>query len=282
MYRVFQNFEKYPPPYDKKPPPELKDGVDYETSTGTTEYDWTWKGPGGVGAMKEHYEKRCLPIFPFANNYTCSFISLGDMAFFVVGDDRPTWMKDRVCIFSNKNHPPERDFIKHLPYAKQDGDHLKIKVLGYSFWVNHDTGQFIRAGVSPDLTDDGGTLFGYAFEAAPRLDSADQDAAPYQHPQSFYFSGDPGQPYPDAPIVSQNYTDFAMRKPPPSTWEEVSKLDPTKLLPCHLFDHVEDAGAPDAGGPPPSAEMSSASRTAKEKKRGPRKHRTWGTMGQHR
>ena len=40
----------------------------------------------------------------------------------------------------------------------------------------------------------------------------------------------------NAPIVSQNYTDFAMIKPDPkTTWDLVSKLDPKTLPPCHLF-----------------------------------------------
>jgi hypothetical protein len=252
MYRVFNQFREYPPPYDKAPPPPLKENVDYERSAGITSYDWTWKGPGGVGAMKEHYEKRCLPIFPFANNYTCSFISLGDIAFFVTYDaDRPAGMPP-VCLFSPKNHPPEPTFINHLPYARTDGEHLKTKVQGYSFWVPMGPGQPVQRGVSPDRTNDGLILFGYAYEATPRPDSADHDAGPYQHPQSFYFSGVPYMPevpLPNAPIVSQNYTDFAMIKPDASTWAEVATLDPTKLPKCHLFP--EDDTSTDAGAPPP-------------------------------
>ncbi|MGL1446916.1 hypothetical protein ACSTIZ_00215, partial [Vibrio parahaemolyticus] len=67
----------------------------------------------------EHYEKKCLPIFPMENNYSCSFISLGPIAFFVTYDDRPKDMP-KVCLFSPLNHPPARDFIKHLPYSLGD------------------------------------------------------------------------------------------------------------------------------------------------------------------
>src|SRR5262252_3263074 len=74
MYRVFQGYVENPPPYDGVPPPALKPGVDYEISQGATYYDSTWRGPTGEGAMMEHYEKRCLPIFPISNHFTCSFI----------------------------------------------------------------------------------------------------------------------------------------------------------------------------------------------------------------
>jgi hypothetical protein len=108
MYRVFNNYQTNLPPYAGKPPAPLQEGLNYQKSWGTTYYDSEWQGPQGHGAMEEHYEKYCLPIFPFANNYTCSFISLGDTAFFVTYDDRPSWMP-RVCLFSPRKHPPERD-----------------------------------------------------------------------------------------------------------------------------------------------------------------------------
>lgn len=70
--------------------------------------------------MEEHYVKRCLPIFPIPNNFTCSFISLGRIAYFVTyPEDRPQGMPP-VCLFSPDNHPPKRDFIEHLPYSLGD------------------------------------------------------------------------------------------------------------------------------------------------------------------
>ncbi|WNG57888.1 hypothetical protein F0U59_26370 [Archangium gephyra] len=155
MYRVFNNYETHLPPYDGKPPAPLVEGQDYEVSYGTTYYDSTWKG--GQGAMMEHYEKRCLPIFPLPSNYTCSFISLGDTAFFVTYDsDRPQGMPP-VCLFSPRNHPPRRDFVKHLPYSQGDGAQLGGRVQGYSFWVDHATGKPMQTGASPDQTQAGGS-----------------------------------------------------------------------------------------------------------------------------
>ena len=89
MYRVYQNYEKYPPPYAS--PPEHLSPDDYEVSKGTSYYDSTYvpQDRDGYGAMMEHYEKRCLPIFPFENDYTCSFVSLGNKAYFLTYDDRP-------------------------------------------------------------------------------------------------------------------------------------------------------------------------------------------------
>ena len=81
MYRVFANYEKNLPPWDS-PPAGMTEGTDYEVSTGWTAYDSTYVAENGkgTGAMMEHYEKRCLPIFPIDNQFTCSFVSLGDTA----------------------------------------------------------------------------------------------------------------------------------------------------------------------------------------------------------
>ncbi|HVR99829.1 MAG TPA: hypothetical protein VMW27_24610 [Thermoanaerobaculia bacterium] len=260
MYRVFNRFQMYPPPYDGKPPAELVEGQDYETSEGVTYYDSTWGG--GEGAMEEHYVKRCLPIFPIPNNYTCSFISLGKTAYFVTyPEDRPAGMPP-VCLFSPDNHPPRRDFITHLPYSLGDSSRLNGTVQGYSFWVNHVTGRPMQTGVFPDQTDNGGIMFGYAFESTPRPDSAQPSAPPYRHPQSFYFSGYPYAPA-NAPIVSQNYTDFAMVRPDPAkTWDQVKGLDPKTLPPCQLFD-------------PPSPPEGMVGATARPKAKAP----TWGSIG---
>jgi hypothetical protein len=82
-------------------------------------------------------------------------------------------------------------------------------------------------------------MFGYAFDSQPTTDRVDHCAPPYRHPQSFYFSGTPYLPqWPlrNAPIISQNCTDFAMVKPhPATTWAEVQELDPAQLPRCELF-----------------------------------------------
>ena len=241
MYRVFKKFADYPPPYAGGPPKELKEGEDYEVSYGATYYDSTWRGTTGEGAMMEHYDKRCLPIFPISNHYTCSFISLGDVAYFITYDeDRPKDMPP-VCLFSPLNHPPRRDFIKHLPYAVGDSARLDMLAQGYSFWVDADSGKMTQVGVYPDQTTHGGIMFGYAFEALRRPDAAVPDAPPYRHPQSFYFSGaysvkNPTS-VPAAPIVTQNYTDFAMVRPDPvKTWDQVKDIDWRRLPACQLFN----------------------------------------------
>ncbi len=239
MYRVFQGYGNHPPPYDGRPPAPFREGTDYQSSRGVTYYDSLWRGPQGDGAMEEHYEKYCLPIFRFSNHYSCSFISLGDIAFFITYDDRPTWMPP-VCLFSPNNRPPARDFIKHLPYAREDGARLGGLVNGYSFWIGSN-GKPYQIGASPDQTAQHGILFGYAFYSkSTPPDRIDRSAAPYAHPHSFYFSGVPYSseaPVPNAPIVSQNYTDFAMLRPDPTkTWDAVMHLDPQNQPPCHLFD----------------------------------------------
>jgi hypothetical protein len=251
MYRVFNGYIENPPPYDRAPPPALQPGVDYEISRGATYYDSTWRGPMGTGAMMEHYEDRCLPIFPISNHFSCSFISLGDTAFFVTYDkDRPKGMPP-VCLFSPLNHPPRPDFISHLTYSAGDSARLGNRVQGYSFWVDGASGKPIQVGVNPDRTKDQAIMFGYAFESNPTPDRVDKSAIPYRHPQSFYFSGYPLPPA-NAPIVSQNYTNFAMIRPDPkTTWDLVNKLDPKTLPSCQLFNPpTGTVGAPSTGRAP--------------------------------
>jgi hypothetical protein len=239
MYRVFKNYADNSPPYDGKPPSSLKDGVDYQTSYGATYYDSTWRGPNGEeGAMMEHYEEWSLPIFPIDNHFTSSFISIGDTAYFLTYDkDRPKGIPP-ICLFSDLNHPPCRDFIKHLPYSPGDSQRLGGRVQGYSFWTNPAPDKPpIQTGASPDRTADRAILFGYAFNSVWEPDAVDKSAAPYRHPHSFYFSGYPPSP-PNAPIVSQNYTEFAMIRPDPAeTWDLVAKFSGGKEIPsaCNLF-----------------------------------------------
>jgi hypothetical protein len=89
MYRVFQNYDKFPPPYAS--PPDGLTPADYQVSYGATYYDSTYvsRDRDGTGAMMESYDKYCLPIFPMQNNFTCSFVSLGNKAYFLRYEDRP-------------------------------------------------------------------------------------------------------------------------------------------------------------------------------------------------
>ncbi len=247
MYRVFRNYVDNPPPYDGRPPASLKEGIDYQVSYGATFYDSTWRGPNGEeGAMMEHYEEWSLPIFPMDNHFTSSFISLGNTAYFITYDkDRPKGMP-RICLFSDLNYPPSRDFIKHLPYSRADSERLGGRIQGYSFWTSPDPKKPpIQVGASPDRTADGAVLFGYAFKSTWEPDAADASAAPYRHPHSFYFSGFPLTP-PNAPIVSQNYTDFAMIRPDPArTWDLVATIaGGTEIPACNLFGSHEGEVAP--------------------------------------
>jgi hypothetical protein len=238
MYRVFNKYQEYPPPYDGPPPAELKQGEDYQVSYGESYYDSSWRGPNSEqGAMMEHYQDWSLPIFPFDNHFTSSFISLGNNAYFLTYEkDRPKGMLP-ICLFSNLNHPPRRDFIKHLPYSRGDSERLGGRVQGYSFWTSPDDRKLpIQTGASPDRTQEGGVLFGYAFYSKWEADGADPTAKPYRHAHSFYFSGRPTNP-PNAPIVSQYFTDYLMIKPDPAkTWDLVRQFAGGKEIPsCNLF-----------------------------------------------
>lgn len=244
MYRVFNNYEQYPPPYAS--PPAGLTPADYQVSYGWTAYDDTYvpKDRDGRGAMMEHYEKFCLPIFPMANNFTCSFVSLGNKAYFLRYDDRPAGTPE-CCQFSLHNHPPRRDFIKHLPYNAKQSTHLDGSVQAYSRLVGPHK-----------------ILFGYSFYKEATSDDPTNPKSPkYRHPQSFFFSGyydpqNPGTP-PDAPIVSQNYTNFAAKKPDPATtWDQVPKMCSPNPGWCCLF--AGDCPGNNAAGASPAAVLTGA------------------------
>ena len=87
-------------------------------------------------------------------------------------------------------------------------------------------------------------MFGYAFESGAKPDRIDRYARAYRPPQSLYFSGYPLAPA-NAPIVSQNYTNFAMIRPDPKkTWDIVSNIDPKTLPVCQLFQPPSDGTSP--------------------------------------
>src|SRR5262245_4401175 len=131
MYRVFNNYDKFPPPYAS--PPENLTPNDYQASNGATYYDSSYvpRDRDGTGAMMEYYDKFCLPIFPMANNYSGAFVWLGDKAYFLRYADRPPGTP-HCCQFSLRNHPPARDFIKHLPYNAAESQHVKDSLQAYS------------------------------------------------------------------------------------------------------------------------------------------------------
>lgn len=238
MYRIFNQaaIQQYPPPY-ASPPAGMSEGQDYEKSYGASYYDASYvpADGDGRGAMMEHYEKRCLPIFPGSNQYSCSFVSLGNKAYFLRYADRPKGTP-QCCQFSLDNHPPRRDFIKHLPYNAEQSTHLNGSVQAYS-----------------RIVQPGSILFGYAFYKQATRDGG--KGAPYRHPQSFFFSGDPGSP-PDAPMVSQNYSNFRAQRPDPKrTWLKVAEMCPAKPEWCCLFaTDCPDKGKTDA----PAADKANA------------------------
>lgn len=229
MFRVFRGYERNLPPY-ADPPTGLEAGVDYEKTHGATYYDSTYRPQDGDGhgAMMEHYEKYCLPIFPIDSHFTCSFISLGNKAYFLTYEgDRPKEMPP-CCLFSPYNHPPRRDFIKHLPYSAQDSTHLDNTLQAYRYIAKGPGDQDI--------------WFAYAFYRGQWLDPDHR----FLRPQSFYFSGSPTKP-PDAPFVSQNYVDFRIERPDPAkTWALVGQMCPPQPPACQLFDPpVPPKGAQD-------------------------------------
>jgi len=225
MYTVHDGYQRSPPPY----PMDIESvGItDYTKSHGTTYYDGSFTHPlyPGEGAMMEYYEERCLPIFPIKDDYTCAFVSLGNTAYFLTPDEnnRPADMP-ACCLFSPLNHPPRRDFIKHLPYSPADSARLP-NVQAYSLETPGPGGSSI--------------LFGYSYNSTYMRDDATDrtESAAYRHPNQFYFSGFPAPPV-NAPIVTQIYTNFSSIPPDAAqTWDVVGQMCAAQPLPkCALFN----------------------------------------------
>ena len=225
MYTVHDGYQKSPPPY----PLDIESvGIqDYTMSKGRTYYDGSFNHPNhpGEGAMMEYYHERCLPIFPIENDYTCAFVSLGNTAYFLTPDEsnRPENMP-ACCLFSPLNHPPRRDFIKHLPYSPIDSSRLP-DIQAYS--------------LETPGPNDSSILFGYAYNSTYTMDDAANrtEDKPYRHPNQFYFSGFPLPPV-KAPIVTQIYTNFQSIPPnADDTWNMVGQMCALQPLPkCALFN----------------------------------------------
>lgn len=214
MYRVFTPQPDNPPPY-ADPPAGLEAGEDYEASSGVSYYDSRYvpADKDGTGAMLERYEDRCLPIFPRPNDYSCTFASLGNRTWMLTGDAA----QPSCCLFSSYHHAPKRDFIRHLPYSAEDSARLDGTLQAYRYTVERQ-GEAI--------------WFGYAFHRDQHLDAEGQ----YLRPQSFYFTGAATTP-PQAPIVSQNYTDFSIEAPGDEVWAPVIAACGGDEVPvCNLFD----------------------------------------------
>ena len=197
MYRVFNKYSQFPPPYPKCSSARVEGRDRLRKSTGTTYYDSTWTSPGGEGAMMEHYENRCLPIFPISNKFTCSFISLRQNCLLCHLRKRPARRHAAGLSVFEIQSPRSAISSATYPMPKETGAQIGPGGQGYSFWVSAADGKPVQTGVSPDRTADQDIMFGYGF--APGDGKI--------MPQSFYFSGYPLPPA-NAPFVSQNYVDF--------------------------------------------------------------------------
>ena len=74
--------------------------------------------------------------------------------------DRPAGMPP-VCLFSPMNHPPRRDFIKHLPYALSDSASSARARRPIPSGSARPAGRSRPAPAGPDRNQ--AILFGYAF-----------------------------------------------------------------------------------------------------------------------
>ena len=80
---------------------------------GRTYYDW------GKLSMLEEYYDFCVPIFVEGFNFTCHFLNVGNISYFITFDDRPSWTPP-CCIFGKPWLPPSPSTITSaLPFYKK-------------------------------------------------------------------------------------------------------------------------------------------------------------------
>ncbi len=224
-----------PPPYTN--PPIVLEPDDYIVSYGTSFYDNTYQPENpeddeDYGAMMEHYNDFCLPIFGKSlkqNTFTCAFVSLGKKAFFLDYDNKTPEGTPDCCMFSPSNHPPRPDFIKHLDVWPDASLRLNGSVQAY-FWE-----QLWAIDANPRI------LFAYAFNREKSPQGLTPKSEWYQHPQSFFFSGvmnlgTEKEQNMIFPMISQNYSSFRIEKPHPDIWAEVAQWCPVETIKkCRLF-----------------------------------------------
>ena len=180
---LFVNNEDDPPPYLDDTPTNS----DYEIGIGNVYYDVDIGG----GFMREHYDTKCLPIFPdepfavldssdnlYARiNFSCDFYTLNDnnTAYTVFHDDRPEGAPE-CCIIGNPFRAPPYDWFQNLPSKWQ-----------YQPFTTSDEFVDMRNGYLIDMKN---VSYGFWNE----LIESPVDGEKYSAPFVFYFTGLP--PYP--------------------------------------------------------------------------------------
>lgn len=162
----------------------------HRTGRGRTFYDWR------KFALLEEYYDFCVPIFVEGFNFTCHFLNIGNVSYFVTFDDRPSWAP-ACCIFGKPWLPPSPSTVSsELPFYKKE-EFLGRPVNWYR------------------TTPPTGLVFGYGFYA-------DMEAQP---PAEFFFNAQQGW-------ALQDFHNFSSDVPPEEKWEVPAACDNVKV--CNL------------------------------------------------
>ena len=189
----------------EEPIPPYPDGKmlsPYTAGRGRTYYDW------GKLSMLEEYYDFCVPIFVEGFNFTCHFLNVGNISYFITFDDRPSWTPP-CCIFGKPWLPPSPSTITGaLPFYK------KAEFYGREVnWYRN----------SPDKPDE--LVFGYGFYADDNTVSS---------PAEFFFNAHNGW-------VMQDFENFTAAEPPVEKWQVPETCKTAKE--CDL-PHVQTAKFP--------------------------------------
>eukprot|EP00117_Sycon_ciliatum_P040162 scpid93606/ scgid29556/ len=158
------------PPYaDGKVPEQSRKG------RGRTYYDWS-----KLAIIEEYYDF-CVPIFVEGHNFTCHFLNVNNVSYFITFDDRPSWTPP-CCIFGKPWLPPSPSTISNtLPFYGKKPFH------------DREVNWYRNTPPAGELT------FGYGFYADTGL------------PAEFFFNGQHGW-------ALQDFANLSLTTPPDAKW----------------------------------------------------------------
>ena len=213
------NFVEYtaltapPPPYINGLPPAAPPSRLY-SSKGFTYYDWS------VKSMIEQRFEYCVNVFPFSNNFSCSFVNVNNISYLT---SNGTSHLPPCCVYGDPWMPPPPDFLRTREVTTVANTSVRWRGRRPTDSVTW----FSNLGIPPP---DGPFLYAYTElrrEPAVVL----PNVAVFD---CFSFPGVQGW-------VQQNFYNQKAKKPHPSVWNLPQECLPvSKLQNCGFFnvDHT--------------------------------------------
>lgn len=201
------------PPYVNGVPP------DATVNNGHVYYDAEHTASG---AMIEHRFPSCIPIFPYATNFSCTFLNVNGETYLL--SNGSSNLPD-CCVFASPWHPPRRDFLR-----KMETLDVAVNVP----WANRTPRNLSLWFELPSINPPTGP-FWYSFSQQRRANAHAESESGVLNPVQVYDSFSfPGMP----PIlmVQQNFaSDLSITKPDASVWTIPEMCRKSNIPNCHFF-----------------------------------------------